>query len=68
MTAESRAHTTLQRRIEKLEQHVDDLTRAVERLNEFVLDGRHTDPVVEVYRTAARDGRVPSIDLRGDRS
>lgn len=66
MSEQSRAHAALERRVEKLEQHVDDLTRAVERLTQLQLDGRPDDHVVEAFRTSHGDGGVPSIDLRVD--
>lgn len=66
MSEQSRAHAALERRVEKLEQHVDDLTRAVERLTQLQLDGRSDGYVVEAFRTSHDDGGLPSIDLRVD--
>ena len=67
MSAASLAHSALERRVQKLEQHADDLTRAVERLNQILLDSRHFGHVVEVFRDSTHDGGLPSVDLRVDR-
>ena len=64
MSADLRAHHVLEHRLEKLEQHVDDLTRAVAKLTEMLLEGRHDEAIVEVYHRSSPDGGVPAIDLR----
>lgn len=65
MSAASRAQIALEHRVERLEQHVEDLTRAVERLNALVLAQRHDDHVIEAF--GSYDGSaLPSVDLHLD--
>lgn len=66
MNSASRSLTTLEQRIERLEQRVSDLTRVVERLNQMMVEERHDGHVVETFGRSADHG-LPSVNLRLDR-
>ena len=66
MSEASRVHHTLERRIVRLEQHVDDLTRAVERLNEALIEDRNDDHVLELFDGHRHDGTLPELGRRVD--
>ena len=66
MSAAQRSQAALEHRVEQLEQHVNDLTLAVERLNQVIVESRRDGHIVEAFG-GSDDHALPSVDLRLNR-